>query len=612
MISRKRLRAVPDEPGVYLFKGPHGEVLYVGKARRLRARLRSYFATSPPSDRIGRMLSEARDLDWILTDGEAEAFGLENNLIKEHRPPYNILFRDDKTYPYLKVTTGEDFPEAFVTRRVEHDGHAYFGPYVPPANIRQLLRFVQTQFRVRQCSGDLAGKRAFSCIYYQLHQCDGPCSGLIGKRAYRRLVEDAVTFLKGRRRELTAALKERMRAHSEKQEYEKAAQARDLLRTLDTAAPGGQKMSTAGHREADVFGFARERRRAALHVFVIRGGAAVHHRRFLWSGLDAGIGEDELAEAALAQFYGEPGAEVPREILLPVLPPEHEAARQWLEKRRGKRLRLAVPERGAGRGLVALAARNARLCLQEPSLATPAADFAPPWAALGLDVPPRRIDGFDVSHLHGGEAVASLVVWKDGRPASGEYRRYAIREAAPGDDYAAMREVVRRRFRRALEEGTEMPDLVMVDGGAGQVSAAREALLEFHLDRLPVAGLAKREEEIFLPGRRAPLRLDARSAVLRTLQRLRDEAHRFAVEYHRKKRSRRFFRSALTEIAGVGEGRARRLLRTFGSLEAVAAAEEVVLAPILGKALARRVKAALGSVTPPPGERREAGRTQGD
>ena len=607
-------KTLPAEPGVYLFKDGRGKILYVGKAKNLRTRVRSYFTGGASSPRIEKMLRGAADVECVVTDSDVEALGLENNLIKEHRPPYNVLLRDDKTYPYIKITTGEAFPEAVITRRVERDGHGHFGPYIPPASAKRLLRFLHTHFKIRQCSGDIFKKRARSCLYYQLHQCDGPCSKLIPKRTYRRQVEDAVMFLRGRRKELTKTLLERMGEASAAMRYEEAASLRDLVRTLETTAPGVQKAATATEKEADVFGFAREApasrgqgrspdayARAALHVFVIRGGDIIHHRRFVWKNLDRAPArpgsEAALVETAVSQYYNLTD-DVPREILLPCLPLAHETLEAWLREKRGRlrprrtalRVRLVVPERGEKKKLLALAERNARLCLEDPAVALAQETPSEPWAALGLEAAPQRIDAFDVSHWRGAETVASMVVLKNKKLAKGEYRRYGIREAPSSDDFAAMREVIGRRFRRAIEEASEMPDLVLVDGGAGQVSAAHEALKKFHLDRLPLVGLAKREELLYFPERKEPLHLPRTSPVLRTLQRLRDEAHRFAVTYHRKRRAKRTFRTALTEIPGIGEKRARRLLRIFGSAEAVARAEESALAPVLGKKLARRVK----------------------
>ncbi|UCF80322.1 MAG: excinuclease ABC subunit UvrC [Acidobacteriota bacterium] len=604
-------KTLPAEPGVYLFKDGRGKILYVGKAKNLRARVRSYFTGGAASPRIEKMLRGAADVECVVTDSDVEALGLENNLIKEHRPPYNVLLRDDKTYPYIKITTGEAFPEAVITRRVERDGHGHFGPYIPPASAKRLLRFLHTHFKIRQCTGDISKKRARSCLYYQLHQCDGPCSKLIPKRAYRRQVEDAVMFLRGRRGELAKALLRRMGEASAAMRYEEAANLRDLVRTLETTAPGVQKAATATEKEADVFGFAREAqtrrgrgRRAALHVFVIRGGDIVHHRRFVWKSLDGAPArpgsEAALVETAVSQYYNLTD-DVPREVLLPCLPPAHETLEAWLREKRSRlrprrtalRVRLVVPERGEKKKLLVLAERNARLCLEDPAVALAQETPSEPWAVLGLEAAPQRVDAFDVSHWRGAETVASMVVWKNKKFAKGEYRRYGVREAPASDDLAAMREVIGRRFRRAIEEASEMPDLVLVDGGAGQVGAAREALKEFHLDRLPLVGLAKREELLYFPERREPLHLPRTSPVLRTLQRLRDEAHRFAVAYHRKRRAKRTFQTALTEIPGIGEKRARRLLRIFGSAEAVARAEESALTPVLGKKLARRIREVL-------------------
>lgn len=588
------LPPLPDSPGVYLFRDAAGRVLYVGKAKSLRARVRSYFSGTPASPRIGKMTRMAARVECVVTDSEVEALGLENNFIKEHRPPYNVLLRDDKTYPYIQLTTGEAFPEARLVRRVESgDGHAYFGPYVPPASPRTLLRFLHTWFKIRQCRGDISRKRARACLYYQLHQCDGPCSKLISKRAYRRQIEDAALFLRGRHKELSARLLADMNAASEATEYEKAARLRDLLRSLEASAPRVQKAATATEKEADVFGVARKDGRAALHVFVIRDGDIIHHRRFAWKD-DSAADDASLLGTLLARYYGRTDF-VPREIILPQTPSDAAALAEWLRAKRGRRVLLTAPERGDKLALLRLAERNAHLALADPR-ATLSLDDANPWRVLGLEAEPARVDGFDVSHIRGAETVASLVVWRPspsgGRPDKKEYRRYRIRDAAPGDDYAAMREAVRRRFRRAIEEGTEIPDLVMVDGGAGQVAAVQEALAEFHLEHLPLVGLAKKEEILYRHNA-PPLRLPRSSPVLKTLQRLRDEAHRFALAYHRLRRSKRTFTTALAEIPGVGEKRAALLLRKFGSLRGAAEADEAALAPMLGKRLARRVKTAL-------------------
>ena len=581
---------VPDAPGVYLFKGPKGKILYVGKARSLKKRVASYFTRGIESSKTDALLRSFTDLETIVTNTELEALLLENTLIKRHRPRYNICLRDDKTYPYIKVTTGEPWPRALVTRRVQDDGHSYFGPFWGGL-ARRIMRMITRHFQIRTCSIEIDGKLPRPCLYFDLHACLGPCvAGLTTREAYADAVRDVVLFLQGRNRELVPRLEAKMNEAAALESYEMAATYRDAVRTVEDVAERQLVQSMKGE-STDVFGFFESGGDVSVCLLVVRGGALQDRREFFFEKSEE-VHPAAFLEAFLPQFY-DVNPFLPDEVHLPVEISDPGLLEEFLFARRGAKVAVRVPKRGAGVDRVELANTNAqerhrvrfRRVGGEEALGVERLA-----RVLDLPVPPRRIEGFDISHLQGTDSVASVVVFEDGRPKKSDYRLFGIASQsllAP-DDFKSMAEAVERRYRRVREEGGPMPDLVLVDGGRGQLQAALTALDRLGIE-LPVVGLAKREEEIWAPDRSDPIRLSAKDPALKLIQRLRDEAHRFAITRHRGRRSKRMRETSLTDIPGVGPTRARILLRRFGSLAGVAAAEPREVEAAVGPATARAV-----------------------
>jgi excinuclease ABC subunit C len=592
---RETLARLPAQPGCYLFRGEDGQVLYVGKALVLRQRVRSYFQESarhPP--RIAAMVGEARAVEFIVTRGEVEALILENNLIKEHRPRYNVLLRDDKNFPYLKLTVKDEFPRVVLVRRPRADGNLYFGPFLPASHARRTLRMIPRFFSVANCHLRFDGKQR-PCLYYHLDQCGAPCAGKADPDEYRDRVAQVKLFLEGRDAELSELVRARMDEAAERLEFERAARYRDMLRSLEKLAER-QGMSSVGLEEADFWAEYREGREAAVELFRMREGRVVGRREFTF---DDAPEADVFYDTVLAQFYAE--EEPAREIVLPRLPARADLIGAFLGERAGRKVALRAPTKGERRRFLDLVARNARLAFEARfrtahrhgvQVLEDLRDL------LELDEAPARIEGFDVSHLRGEEPRASMVVFDGGRPRKSDYRIYKVRTAAAGDDYQAMREVVGRRYARLAREGRRLPDLVLIDGGKGQLAAARAALDDLALATLPVVSLAKREEELFLEGRGEPILLDRHAPGLRLIQQVRDEAHRFAVSHHRKARSKARLTTPLTAIPGIGATTARRLLEQFGSTHAVRAASPEALAAAIGPAKARLVREALSAPEP--------------
>ncbi|HVR72468.1 MAG TPA: excinuclease ABC subunit UvrC [Vicinamibacteria bacterium] len=599
---KEKLQTVPAQPGVYLFKDREGAVVYVGKARSLRDRVRSYFQAGRPVEVWrGDMVAQIADLDLVLVDTDMEALALENNLIKRHRPRYNVLLRDDKNHPYLKLTLAEEYPRLHVVRRVGEDGNAYGGPYIPALLGRKTAGMVHKLFGVRSCKEVLNGRRPRPCLQHQIGRCLAPCvAEVCSLERYRQACDDARLFLEGRTEEVLRRLKRQMEQAAADDRFEEAASLRDQVRALERLDTP-QKITTTDLEERDFFGAYVEGERAALQVFAVRDGKVVAREGFL---LDKLAEPERVLSASLPQYYAQ-GRYVPREILLPSALPDAELLQAWLSERRGGAVRIRVPRRGEKFRLLDLVTRNARLAYdlewrhprrQSQEILRALRDL------LDLEVEPRRIECFDVSNIQGSDVVASLVVFEDGLPRKADYRTFRVRSVSgTPDDLASMREVVGRRYRRLLEEGKELPDLVLVDGGKGQLGAAMEALAELGVGHQPLASLAKREEVLFLPGRDAPVRLPRSSPVLQLVQRVRDEAHRFAVGFHRRTRARRTLHSELDEIPGVGPARRRKLLSRFGSLRGVRAASLAELAASVGAATAARIRARLhGAAQAPP------------
>ena len=589
---KDKLEHLPVRPGVYLLKDAEGRVLYVGKARVLRDRVRSYFQASRPVDpRRGDLVSEVTDLDLVLTDTEMEALALENNLIKRHKPRYNVLLRDDKNHPYLKLTLAEEYPRLHVVRRVAEDGNAYGGPYIPASLGRRTASLTHKAFGVRSCKVLLNGRRPRPCLQYQIRRCLAPCvAEICSLDRYRKAAQDARLFLEGRTEEVVRRLRGEMEGAAATDRFEEAASLRDQILTLERLETP-QKITTRDMEERDLFGVHVEGDRAALQVFPVRDGKVVGREAFLLDRLT----EPETVLASSIQQYYSDGRYVPREVLVPAPLPDHDLLERWLTVRRGSGVRIRVPRRGEKVRLLDLVMRNARLAFdlewrhprkQSQEILRSLRDL------LDLDIEPRRIECFDVSNLQGSDIVASMVAFDDGLPKKSEYRKFRIRGVAGApDDFASMREVVGRRYRRLLEEGRELPDLILVDGGKGQLGAAVGALEELGIADQAVASLAKREEAIFVPGAEAPIVLPRSSPVLQLVQRVRDEAHRFAVGFHRSSRTLRTLRSELDDVPGVGPARRRKLLSRFGSLRGVRTASEAELAASVGPATAARLRA---------------------
>ncbi len=584
---REKLERLPDRPGVYVYRNAAGEPIYIGKAKSLRQRVRSYFqpaAQHPP--RIERMVAEVEDLEIIVVDTELEALLLESNLIKEKRPRYNVVLRDDKHFPYLKLSLEDEFPRVALVRRARVDGNLYVGPFTPAAVARKTLKMIPRFFQVATCKEVFDGKRR-PCLYYHLDQCLAPCAGKTTPEEYGRAVQDVRLFLEGRHHELEQSLKRRMESASADQQYERAARYRDTLHTIARLAER-QHIASVGLEDQDYFALHREGGQVALQLFQMRAGKVRLRREFTFDQLEFEAGP--FYQAVLVQYYAE--SEPPPEIYLSELPDEPELLERWLGQRRGTRVRLRVPQRGVKRRFLQLVRRNAKLAFEARFRAGHRHGVEGLEAladALDLDEPPFRIECFDISNIQGADSVASLVVWEGGRPRKSDYRSFSIRTVQGPDDFASMAEVVTRRYRRLLAEDRRLPDLVLIDGGAGQLGAAVRALAGVGLPMLPVVALAKREEELHLVGGGEPVRLGRDSPALHLVQRIRDEAHRFAVSRHRKRRDRRTLRTELTTIRGVGPRTARRLLREFGSVEGVRRADPAELARVAGPKLSRRI-----------------------
>ena len=608
------LKKLPDRPGVYLMKDARGVVVYVGKAQSLRSRVRSYWqkqAVGGEVHRIRSVIDRVADLEYTMTDSVSEALLLEANLVKRFAPRFNVRLKDDKSYPYIKITLADDFPRIERTRKLPNDGSRYFGPYASATSVDESMNIIRRLFPFRTCTIDITeGKRALQrpCLLYHIKRCQGPCIEAISKDAYRADIEQVELFLEGRQETLVTALEAEMTEAAERTEYERAAVLRDKVRAIERTMES-QKMEAFARTELDLVGLARQDNQAAVQLFVVRGGKLIGRDVFL---LDAAreAPDEEVIGGFLEQYYTR-ATSIPNQVFVPSLPGADDQAvlEAFLAERRSGPVHLRVPQRGEKRELMALAVRNAGETLAREQARWLADQGKTLGAlneladALGLPDPPMRIECYDISNFQGEQSVASMVVFEDGKPRTGEYRRFRIKTVQGANDFASHQEVLRRRFRRAKagDEGSEeelrwrLPDLVIVDGGKGQVSAAAEVLAELGMSDLPLAGLAKEREELFLPGRPDPILLPATSQALYLVQRLRDEAHRFAITYHRDLRSKASVRSAFDDLPGVGPKRRRALLRVFGSVKRVrdAPVEQIAAVPGIGPALAARIKATL-------------------
>jgi excinuclease ABC subunit C len=640
-----QIARLPEQPGVYLYSNGQGETLYVGKARVLRDRVRSYLGAYGTSPRIDALLDEAERLEVIVTDSVIEALALENNLIKQRAPKYNILLRDDKTYPYLQLTTGEAYPRVLVARRVERDEHYYAGPFMPASLARRTMSLTHKLFGIRSCNEAITGERARPCLEFDIKRCVAPCvNALCSQDEYRVAVEHTKLFLEGRSDELLTTLRERMDDAATAERFEQAAQIRDAIRTVETLRTRQQKMASVGMGDRDAFGLKIGPAGAVVQVFQMRGGKVVERielvtevRRSTEAKLpfsressvldrppaDVPVSSDapggdltecEVLQAALQQFYAERVAAPEVHIPVPFPAADAELLERWLSGEAGRRVKLVVPLRGEKRGLLDLAARNAQVAYQARFNENVAANYdalETLRSVLALPSVPRRIECFDISTIQGSETVASMVVCEDGRMKRSEYRKFRIRgnaftramfgeldknagspaPAAVNNDFAAMHEVVLRRYRRLLEIGGPFPDLMLIDGGKGQLSSAYAALQELGLGSLVAVGIAKKEELLFTRDREDPIALPADSPALLLIERIRDEAHRFAITFHRLSRTKRDLQSELDAVSGIGPRRRKALLTAFGSVAGVRRATREELTKVVGAKFADAVLA---------------------
>ncbi|WP_158941919.1 excinuclease ABC subunit UvrC [Granulicella sp. S190] len=649
----QKIRTLPTQPGCYLYKNAEGEVIYVGKAKNLRARVRSYFLdASQANAKTGTLMREAVDVEYITVANEHEALALENNLIKQKKPRFNILLRDDKTYPYIKLTMNDRYPKVFVTRRLRKDGGAYYGPYFPGNLAYRLVDLIHRSFLIPSCKVDLSRYHPRACLQYYIKRCLGPClEGLTTLEAYRETIRDVQLFLEGRPNELEQVLTKRMAAAAEAEQFETAARLRDQIVTVHQMQDK-QRMASADNEDADVFGYHFENEMLAVNLFHMRSGKIVDRRDFFWedlpeSLLDAvteAVAEVEELEAlprmepdpaapapeieegiAVVQHtaVSEPGAAfspaaffsallkqlyldqsyVPRSILVPVEFPDRALLAEALTERIGRRIEILAPQRGEKRSLVDLVCQNAKQSYDQRFRVLQPGMKAIQEAlqdALTLEELPRRIECFDISHIQGAETVASMVVWEDGAMKKSDYRKFQVKTVTGVDDFASMREVIQRRYKRLQEDKKPFPSLILIDGGLGQLHAAYSALEEIGITLQPLASIAKREEIIYVYGQEnEPVVLDRRSPVLHLMQKIRDESHRFAVTYHRKRRQMRDRDSELLSIPGVGPRTRQRLIEHFGSVRGIKQAGPDALTAVVNTAVAEKIRSHFASENEP-------------
>jgi excinuclease ABC subunit C len=623
MDLQSKIRTIPAEPGVYLYKNAEGDVIYVGKAKNLRSRVSSYFHEGRCEDaKTGTLVREAVDVEYIVVANNKEALALENNLIKQRKPRFNILLRDDKSYPYVKLTLGERWPRVYVTRRLRKDGSAYYGPYFPANLAYRITDLIHRNFLIPSCKVDLTRFHPRPCLQYYIKRCLGPCvQDLTTPDAYQEAVRDVKMFLEGRPTDLARSLRTRMDQAASAQEYERAARYRDLISTVEQLQER-QRIAAAEGDDADVFGYHYENGMLAVNLFHMRGGKMVDRREFFWEDLPEFASGDEpepapahgstdgrrrpspsepafhpgeFFSALLKQLYiGQPY--VPRNLYIPVDFEDREELEDLLfeQDNRAARVHILVPQRGDKRSLIDLAGNNAkqsydqRFRVLKPNARKIQEELQ---ETIGLPVLPKRIECFDISHIQGAETVASMVVWEEGRMKKSDYRKFIIRTVQGVDDFRSMREVVTRRYKRLQDEQKPMPSLVLVDGGLGQLHAAADALEKLEIINQPLAAIAKREEILYVYGQeKDPIALDHHSPVLHLIQMIRDEAHRFAVTFHRKRRQIRDRSTELLEIPGVGASTSRRLLEHFGSVQAVRQADAAALSAVVTRAQAESIR----------------------
>src|SRR5688572_22581951 len=592
MTLEDKLTRLPDRPGVYMYKDAKAQVVYVGKAASLRGRVRSYFHEARPHDaKTDELVRQIADLEYIVTDNELEALMLEANLVRKHRPRYNIILRDDKHYPFLKLTTSEEFPRLLVARRVASDGDTYYGPFYPATAMRETLRLTRQLFPLRTCSITIDGRLERPCIQYAIHRCNAPCTGWETREGYAQTVRDVQRFLEGRDDELVRRLSEEMEAAAAEEKFERAGVLRDQIQSLKKVQER-QKIISTEEVDQDILGVVRQGPDACVQLFFVRKGRLMGQEAFFFDKV-SGWSDGEVLAAFVSQFYRKAVTPAP-EILLSEEIPDAGLVTEWLSGLAGRRVTLTTPQRGSRREFVAMAEANAAIALQNHLLSRDDRQqhvLEELQRALNLPGPPNRIEGYDISNIQGTEQVGSLVVWENGSMKKDDYKRFRIRTVAGADDFGSLREVLSRRFGRALEQGTVLPDLVLIDGGRGQLNVGLGVLQELGLDWIPVASLAKQQEEVYVGESAQPLALDPTSPALNTPQNIRDEAHRFAITYHKKLRGRRTIQSVLDCIPGVGPTIRTSLLKTLGSARRVreASVAELATVPKVTPKLAQRI-----------------------
>ena len=597
MELREIAAQLPLLPGVYLYKDEHGTVIYVGKANNLRSRVRSYFSDDRLGDvKTGTLISEARDVEYILVDNEKEALALENNLIKQWQPRFNILLRDDKTYPYIKLTN-EKYPRVYVTRRLIKDGSSYFGPYFPANLAHRLVHFIHRHFKVPSCRVDFSRIHTHPCLQYHIHRCWGPCvAGLTTDEQYAAAVRDVRMFLEGRLKDLSDELRDRMQQASDETRFEEAAGLRDLMSTVEEMEDK-QRIAAVEGDNTDIFAFYAEPPLVAANLFHLRGGHIVDRREFFWED-QIDFAPDEFFSSLLKQIYLDQQY-IPGKIHVPVDFEDRKVLEEFLTEKRGRKVEIFTPQRGQKKALLGLVETNAKHSFHQRFRVMKPSSKAIQEAlqdALSLPDPPKRIECFDISHIQGTDKVASMVVWEEGRMKKADYRKFVIRTVIGNDDFASMREVVTRRYSKLQQENKPLPGLILIDGGLGQLHAAAEALEAIGIINQPLAAIAKREEIIYVYGQEnEPVKLDHYSPVLHLVQTVRDEAHRFAVTFHRTRRNAVRLTSELEQVEGIGEKTVAKLLRHFGSAELVRQASLEELSKLVGPAAARKLREHYGA-----------------
>ncbi|MFQ6082663.1 MAG: excinuclease ABC subunit UvrC [Candidatus Aminicenantia bacterium] len=586
---KKKIASLPDKPGVYLFKNKKGAVIYIGKARCLKDRIKSYFQEITLDSKTSYLLSEINDFEIVITDSEKEAFLLENNLVRKYQPKYNIRLKDDKSYPYVKITIQENFPRILLTRQVEKDGSKYFGPFAPAFQAKNTIHLMGKYFHIRKCNEPIPGKRKRPCLDYDMGLCSAPCVNLISESEYRESVNNTILFLGGKTDQLTNALTKKMFDLVSKEKFEQAAFYRDLIRTIKEVKEKPQMISVEPE-DLDIFGFYRRENQVGVQVFIMRKGKVIDKNEFYWSKI-MDNSDQELLSSFLAQFY-DYRPDIPSKIILPFQPKNKEFLASSLIEKTQRKPEIIVPSSGKYKRLVDLANKNAKLFLEIKTKEIPA--LTELKQILNLLKIPRWIEAFDISNIMGQESVGSLIVFQNGQPFKKEYRKFKIKTVTGIDDVASIFEIVKRRYQRLLKEKKDLPDLILIDGGKGQLNAAIRALNEVKLNHLPVISIAKQEELIFTPQRKEAIILDKNSPALKLIQHIRDEAHRFAISFHRQLRKKKSFKSILDEIPGIGPERKKALLTKYKNLVQIKKAPPEELNKIIGskatQELLKRIK----------------------